>query len=341
MVNNLALLGLGIKQIKFMADGTCEFGIIASAGTSERIEWLASVGSLMLRWHWEQDLGRLVLAYVWREAPLKWRWDELRRNYQDLHPDAPPSWEAIAHRGLFKLTYSLTMVIDDLTSEWMPRDSVKPMHGSFADSSQFGAGIDHEDELRKFTARHTEETEDAQSLQHDVHELIDGMYVQELLTQFDAEMYALVAAAAKNVQDGIDVCVVRRDFYAQCKEVKEMVLESYTTKEKARQSTALKCKIEQIILGNYVKIVALVEEMVDRLVSPNDCEEVMARVKEALACLKQKLDMYLSFKEETTYIAEDVHEKVHEQDQISAGFRQVVEANPESPKMQRLLDVSA
>eukprot|EP00440_Ansanella_granifera_P053201 gb/GFBE01057677.1/.p1 GENE.gb/GFBE01057677.1/~~gb/GFBE01057677.1/.p1 ORF type:complete len:453 (+),score=99.83 gb/GFBE01057677.1/:1-1359(+) len=307
-VCNLLLL----PELSFAADGS-----LKRPGDSRAL----AVGDLVPRWRWDAQHSRIVINSFVKGKLLSWRWEELRPCDAGF-----AALSGVAHVGGASFSFSLARLPNGQVGSCS--ESLLVETGSFCGGNGCSAVLTlpsgkldcSEEKIRKLA------------------QVIDGMWLQELVIQSSAELLAFVAEAAvapkEAAAEAAKICRGRP------REVRQWAEESLRIRMQARGAVSLEGGLAGLQRSMELQLDEAFEgiiPLIDKLAQHR--EDVRATADRMRSNLEDELQTLNDLKEincETYLLLGESRSHMAQQEwSIARSFLQAARSNPENCMLQR------
>jgi len=336
------------RQLTFGVDGSVSIEAFGRDGRPihKNTRPLTIPGNKALSWKWDALDGRLLIH--WMDArggvALGWRWDE-------LEPDGDVSslickWHGTAHVGPTTFSYTLCLKDSPQLQRGTLGESLIVAHGSFISDGSFAVSPDisplEEDIIKKIVSRYGDFMGNDKSRIDSTLEIIDRMWLQELVLQCQAEILTVVIGGIAQVEQGANPHELFEHTLAGVHNVRDVAFDSLKVRSEARAEVALAGGLEGIhrtLAAKLDEAETGVKPLVDKLVEPSQVADARKDAEQMLSAVVAEFEAISSLKEAHSetfmQLQDDLDALQHGERTFIETVLRAARANPQNASLQK------
>jgi len=310
-----------------------------------------TMAGVQLCWRWDPLSARMIIDFLWQGKKLGWRWDELTPVGDEM--SMVSKWNGIGHVGASSYSFSLTLIELErplFAQSWPTvRASVLDMsmnvnHSSLAGEVDLGKSVVVEDTdiVKNIVSRYSSCMDSGKANIQRILEIIDRMWLQELVLQSRAELLNNLVGAAADIENGSEPNEIITRTLHEVDSVNAMVLDSVRVRSEARGSVSLAGGLEalhHIIAEQLEEVAEGLRPLIDQLVEPTLVGEVSKHAERMLRNILEEMEALSELKEansDTFMVLEESLDDLHSGESAFIDtILQVARANPQNSHLQK------
>lgn len=342
---NQALAVIIGRQLVFGADGSVCIDIESprKGARSNNMRPRTILGTITLRWRWDAPNGRMLINFYRRDRPLDWRWDELKADGDVT--SLVSKWYGVAHVGLSTFSYTLSLNEDSAPRDTSLSGSLLVDRGSLIEESfrpSLASSLLEASAVEKIVNQYDDYVEHQKAHIQSTLEIIDRMWLQELVLQCQAEILTVLIAGMSRVEHGAEPHELFESTLAGVQRVRTVAFESLNVRADARETVALDGGLEAIRLTLTAQLEETendVKPLIDKLVEPLHVSQARVDAENMLSRVMDEFEAIYSLKEANSntfmQLQDDMHELQDGEESFVETMIQVARANPQNASLQK------
>lgn len=156
-----------------------------------------------------------------------------------------------------------------------------------------------------------------------IQQIVDSMWLQEVVIQISAELFNVVALSAESIQHGTDADEATQVGYAKVAEVRESALMSVFERSANRSSVSLQGGLEYVagvVCDRYAESLEFIDALLGQLCAPKRVAHVKHVARKQLRLLLEELQTINFFKEANTLTAMELEESISDVEEAECTF---------------------